>query len=203
VLTVANMIVGIVGVPGIGKTTLMQHVAERLRDGVFWYEEPEDYPLVNHVAGRNPHWHLLNQVSFQIHKIEYAASVGDGGTCDYVIEADWVSSHHLWRDGLMAAGLLTPGGERALDGIYNAALAAPVPVPGLYVQIAGTLETALARLTVRGRQFELNDNLSHLLEALTNVDLSTRLSPLLKVSSDIQPAEAADLVCRALRKNQR
>ena len=100
------MIVGIAGPPGSGKSTLMRSLS-KVFEIETWYEEPDDFPLVHRVGGNSATWQFLNQLGFQIRKIEALAALSTGDRRSIVIEDDWVSSHRYWTPALAEVGLLT------------------------------------------------------------------------------------------------
>lgn len=187
--------IGVVGAPAVGKSSLMLALAERV-GFANRFEDPSDYPLVHNVGGDSAEWQFLNQVSFQIRKIETATFAGDR---DELIEFDWYASHLFWTAASERVGLISSAHAAALGEIFNAAVSAGVPRPSAYLHLIASPELVAQRMSRRAREYEQTDVMSDLTLALLDIRLTGSDAPVLELDASDGSADIAATAVELLR----
>jgi deoxyadenosine/deoxycytidine kinase len=158
-LSVTVRHIGISGILGAGKTTLVQGLAERLE-----YTPLEEQYLENpflEAFYREPARWALESCSFFLRRsaedYRYAREAKRGAVQERVIE------EHLWVFGMeyRARGYLTPRGFDLLQDLAVDALSAVSP-PDLLIHVDIDPAKALRRVRNRGREVEREIDLNYL-----------------------------------------
>jgi deoxyadenosine/deoxycytidine kinase len=146
------MIVSFDGLPGSGKTSLIQSVASRL-PATTWLEDVEAFPLVHHGNAAAPELVFLNQADFLVRKLGEASLMASRPGLQ-LVEMDWIACHVVWAPAMARAGRISPTQARCLDAMYEAGIRADLRRPDLTFFLTVPPEVALARMARRGRAFE-------------------------------------------------
>lgn len=181
------MIIGVAGPPGIGKSTLIKHLAQAT-GSVASFEDPADYPLVHHVGGKSKDWQFLNQLSFQVRKMEMSILSTQS---DQIVEFDWYSSHKYWTQASVSAGLIESRHGDLLEEIVRIAVAVGVPRPDVFIELTARTELVLERLRARGRDYEQTESMARLVAEINQQRLDGSSQPVIGIQADRAPDELA------------
>jgi deoxyadenosine/deoxycytidine kinase len=163
---VDRLIVSVAGPPGVGKSTLIEHLA-RATEARTWYEDPEDFPFLLRAQLEDPSVSFLNQTHFLVTKLALAEQMRTHAEMLHLVEMDWELCHAMWTDALAKLGLIDSEGAAALRLIYAAATASGVLRADLVVLLTLPFEALRARLAMRARSFEQpTSSMTRLLQVL-------------------------------------
>lgn len=193
-----ELVVGVAGAPGVGKTSVLRGLSASLGIRAL-LEDPELFPLVHHVGGRSADWHFLNQLGFQIRKIESLALFDPARGAGLLIEFDWFSSHVYWTRALEENGMLTPQHVNLLDQVLATAVAAGVRQPDVFLELVAEPATVESRLHARDRNYEQTADMFALTRSLAQVRLPAGPVPVLQVVAEGPVNDVVEACLSALR----
>lgn len=143
--------VAIAGNIGVGKSTLTGILAEAFGWKPF-YEAVDENPYLADFYADMMHWSFHSQVFFLSRRLQHHRQLVDhpGSVVQdrSVYEDAEIFAHNLYRQGKMS-----PRDYRAYHDLYEG-IRSFLPAPDLLVYLKGSVETLLARIEQRGRDFE-------------------------------------------------
>lgn len=138
------------GVIGVGKTTLVQRLAQRLR-GRMVFEEFEENPFLPDFYKDREAFAFSTQIFFLMSRFRQQELLAQGD----LFHAHTLSDYMFDKDRLFAILTLASHERRLYERLFDV-LRVQVPRPDLVIYLRADLPVVLQRIAARGRSYEAN-----------------------------------------------
>lgn len=184
-MNVDKHFIAIAGNIGAGKSTLTRMLAEHFGWQPF-YEANADNPYLPDFYADMPRWSFHSQVFFLSKRLEHHRQLVDFG--GHVVQDRTIyEDAEVFAQNLYLQGKMLERDYRTYRRLYES-ISAFLPAPTLVIYLQASVETLMALIKGRGRDYEKNigrdyiDGLNLLYEAWIN---RWTVSPVLRVPMDI------------------
>lgn len=150
--------IAVEGPIGVGKTTLVQRLAERLQAQVV-LESFEDNPFLARFYEDRERWAFSTQLFFLMSRFKQQQELMQPDLFRPVL----LSDYHLFKDRIFAELTLADQELALYERVYRS-LATQILKPDVVVYLSAPLDTLLARIARRGRDIEKNMDPDYLME---------------------------------------
>ncbi len=164
----------ILGAVGVGKTTVAQVLASQLESSVLVPEPVDDNPFLPDYARDQARWALACQTYYYLQyvRIYQTVTAQHPDAAIAVIDAGAPTNTRVYGRYMHERALVTPAEFRLYETLTEIIRAQyDYPEPSAIVSVEAPIETCYARLSARGRAFEI---LGHSREYVAAIHAYTR-----------------------------
>jgi deoxyadenosine/deoxycytidine kinase len=173
--------IAVEGPIGVGKTTLVQRLAERLEARIV-LEAFEDNPFLGRFYEDRERWAFPTQIFFLMSRFRQQQQLMQPD----LFSPNMLADYHLFKDRIFAELTLADEELSLYERVYRS-LATQILKPDVVVYLSAPLPTLLQRIAQRGRDIEKNmdpDYLQNLARAYQRFFLRYEETALLKIDND-------------------
>jgi len=173
--------IAVEGPIGVGKTTLVERLADRLSARIV-LESFEDNPFLMQFYEDPKRWAFSAQIFFLMSRFKQQQELAQSD----LFQPNLLSDYHLLKDRIFAQLTLADEELALYERVYRS-LATQILRPDVVIYLSAPLESLLARIALRGRDFEVGIDpvyLADLSKAYQDFFARYQETPLMRIDNE-------------------